>query len=65
MIPGKFLSIADDVLKTCIKLRGTHNFKKTVNEVVQDVREICDAEVCTILLVDESKADHSIFAMSN
>ena len=43
---------ASDVLKTCIKLRGTTDFKKTMQEVVKDIREICNAQFCCILLID-------------
>ncbi len=45
--------IASSVLETCIRLRGTNNFKATMKEVVGDIRELCDAEHCCILLIDE------------
>ena len=34
---------ATEVLNTCIKLRGTADFKTTMNEVIKDIRNICDA----------------------
>ncbi len=40
---------ATEVLNTCIKLRGTTDFKKTLNEVIKDIRLICDADYCGLL----------------
>ena len=58
------LSTSNDVLKTCIKLRGANNFKKTINEVIQDIRGICDAEECTIMLMDYEKGVSEVLAKS-
>ncbi|MCR5847864.1 MAG: sensor domain-containing diguanylate cyclase, partial [Lachnospiraceae bacterium] len=55
---------ANDVLKTCIKLRGTDDFIKTANEVIGDVRVLCGAEVCTLLIVDEENGTSKILASS-
>ncbi len=41
-----------DVLKTCIKLRSTKNFLKTMDEVIADIRNICKANFCCIMLTD-------------
>lgn len=57
-------SISDDVLKTCIKLHGTQDFKKTMDEVIRDTRILCDAEVCTIMLTEPSTGTVSILAKS-
>ena len=43
---------ASDVLKTCIKLRSTADFKDTMDTVIRDIREICDASTCRILLTN-------------
>ncbi|MCR5188433.1 MAG: hypothetical protein K6C97_05815 [Treponema sp.] len=43
---------ASDVLNTCIKLRGTENFKHTMNEVIKDIRRICSANYCCIMTID-------------
>lgn len=43
---------ASDVLRTCIKLRNTTDFKKTMGEVVKDIREICKAQFCCIMMMD-------------
>lgn len=45
-------SIASDVLNTCIKLSGTTNFQHTMDEVISDIRKLCDAQSCVILLTD-------------
>ncbi len=44
---------AAQVLNTCIKLRGTTDFKATMRDVIKDVRDLCDAEHCCILTVNE------------
>ena len=41
-----------DVLKTCIKLRSTKNFLKTMDEVIADIRNICKANFCCVMLTD-------------
>lgn len=41
------------VLKACIKLRGTKDFRTSINEVTADIRSICGASRCTILDIDE------------
>jgi len=43
------------VLQTCIKLRGSNNKRAVFNEVVEDIRRICDSEHCCILLTDSEK----------
>lgn len=53
---------AEDVLRTCIKLRRTDDFKKTMGEILGDVRELCGAEVCTVMLVDSSAGTCSVLA---
>ena len=44
--------ISSSVLKACIKLRGSKDFRKSMNEVVEDVRELCGANTCSVLLTD-------------
>ena len=44
--------IASDVLSTCIKLRGTTDFKKVMADVIKDIREVCRASYCCIMLMD-------------
>ncbi|MBR3247220.1 MAG: sensor domain-containing diguanylate cyclase [Clostridiales bacterium] len=58
------MTIANNVLKTCIKLRSTNDFKATMNDVIKDIRVLCGAEVCTVLTVDQDNATSSILAAS-
>ncbi len=44
--------LASQVLETCIKLRGAGDFKASMQDVIVDIREMCKAEHCCILLVD-------------
>ena len=52
--------VATSVLETCIKLRSPDDFKKTMNEVCADIRELCDSEHCCILLMDTEKRTCSV-----
>ena len=56
--------ISSNVLKTCIKLRGTKDFRKSMNEVIDDVRELCGAETCCVILTDFKKRTCSILGSS-
>ena len=40
------------VLQTCIKLRGAADFEKAINEVIGDIRAICDSDECNIVYLD-------------
>ena len=44
-----------DVLKSCIKMRGSDNLRDTLNEVIEDIRKICDSDHCCILLDDPAE----------
>ncbi len=46
---------AMDIIGTCIKLREDKPFQEITQEVMEDIREICDAEFCCILLTDEAR----------
>ncbi len=45
--------VASAVLDACIKLHGTKDFEQCISEVITDIRLICGARRCCILLVDE------------
>ena len=45
--------IASSVLETCIKLRGSNDFRASIQEVINDVRNLCKAELCSIVLLDK------------
>ena len=54
--PSKMSNVSQDtaseVLSTCIKLRGTNDFKTAMQDVIKDIREICGAAYCAILNID-------------
>lgn len=49
---NKSASIANEVLNTCIKLRCSTNFQHTMDEIISDIRKMCDAQSCVILLTE-------------
>ncbi len=51
---------ATNVIKTCLKLRETHDFQKAMDSVVADIREQCGAKRCSILLTDFEKKQYSL-----
>ena len=56
---------AKTVLNTCIKLRGTDDLQKSLQEVADDVREICGSDHCCMISVDSEKFTCSILADSS
>lgn len=44
--------LASAVLETTLKLRGTGDFPKAMGSVIRDIRELCRAEYCCVLLLD-------------
>ncbi len=57
-------TVSVSVLETCIKLRGTDKFKHTMDEVIKDIREMCGAQVCCILLTDFAEKKCSVLCDS-
>ena len=55
---------ASDVLNTCIKLRGATDFGKAIKDVVKDIRLICRAQYCCIMLIDYLACKCSILGES-
>ena len=53
------------VLETCIKLRGSKNFKHTMDEVINDIRSICGAKLSCILLIDEGERQCSVLCQAS
>ncbi|MBO4829495.1 MAG: diguanylate cyclase [Fibrobacter sp.] len=53
---------ASDVLKACIKLRGSDDVKKAFQEVAEDICDICGSGHCCILLTDEEKRSCTVFS---
>ena len=54
---GSFSDLSADtartVLEICLKLRGTTDFIATLKEVIVGIRDLCAADHCCILAVDE------------
>ncbi|MBR5336358.1 MAG: GGDEF domain-containing protein [Lachnospiraceae bacterium] len=44
--------IAAAVLESCVKMRGSTNFKETMADVIKDIRDYCEAEHCCILTMN-------------
>ena len=53
---------SSNVLQTCIKLRSTKNLQKTMDEVIEDIRKICDASYCCVMLTDFKDSTWSVFS---
>ena len=58
-------SVSISVLETCIKLRGTDDFKHTMDDVISDIRKMCGAEVCCIFLTDFNERKYSVLCDSS
>ena len=55
---------SSSVLQTCIKLRGAKDLHKTMDEVIEDIRNICGASYCCVLLTDFNENTWSVFSDS-
>ena len=53
---------SNDVLKTCIKLHKANNLREAMESVISEIRQICKAECCTVLLLNDSDETYSILA---
>ena len=53
---------SNDVLKTCIRLHKANNLKDAMDSVIAEIRQICKAECCTVLLLNNSEENYSILA---
>ena len=51
-----------DVLQTCIKLRSSKNFLKTMDEIIHDIRVTCEASYCCIMLTDFKESTCSLLS---
>ena len=45
-------ALASAVLETSLKLSGARDFETAMGEVIKDIRALCEAEYCFILLMD-------------
>ena len=55
-------NVATAALDICIKLSGTKDFKATMKDVIKDIRDLCDAEHCCILTIDEMERSCAVLA---
>ena len=53
---------SNDVLKTCINLHKADNLKDAMKNVISEIRQICNAEGCTLLLMNYDEERYSIMA---
>ena len=53
---------ANDVLKTCIQLHKANNLKEAMECVIREIRLICNAKGCTVLLLNNEDEEYSILA---
>ncbi|MBQ6105116.1 MAG: GGDEF domain-containing protein [Lachnospiraceae bacterium] len=50
------------VLNTCIKLHGAKDLDESIKEVIKDIRDICGAWACTILLINKQEKTCKVLA---
>ena len=55
---------AMEIIGTCIKLREDRPFQEIMETVVGDIRGICGAEYCCVLLLDESRRKCTVMGES-
>ena len=53
---------SNDVLQTCIKLHKASNLEEAMESVISEIRRICKAEGCTVLLINNEEEKFSILA---
>lgn len=64
LLSTESLQTSSDVIRTCIKLHGTDDFEQTMKDIIKDIRIICGAEVCSLMLIDFSTGSYSMLATS-
>ncbi len=52
--------VAASVVDTCIRLRGTNDFRSTMKDVAVGILELCGSEHCCILVLDELERTCSV-----
>ncbi|WP_028515773.1 sensor domain-containing diguanylate cyclase [Ruminococcus flavefaciens] len=62
MMSNVSASASSAVLETCIKLRGSTDFKKTLHEIICDICELCGANRCSLLQTDFKAKSCSLLA---
>ena len=68
MDPGKFSSInpiiAGIVIQSCLTLRNGTDFKKNVNEVIEDLREFTDSLSASLITIDNERKTAKVLSQS-
>ncbi len=64
IMKGVSASAASSVLETCIRLRSG-DFESTMNDIVADICELCDASRCSLLLTDMHEGTCTLVAQSD
>ena len=55
---------SEQVLKTCIRLWGSDDFDSALESIIDDIRGLCDADYCCMLLVDYDMRECSVLCES-
>ena len=55
--------LASAVLETSLKLSGAKDFPKAMGEVIKDVRALCEAEYCFILLMNTAQRSCKVLCL--
>lgn len=55
--------LASAVLETSLKLSGAKDFAKAMGEVIKDIRTLCEAEYCFILLMDTGRRSCKVLCL--
>ena len=53
---------ASEVLNICLKLHGTSDIKETMTEVMKEIRLLCEARACSIMLIDKQEKSCKVLA---
>lgn len=51
-----------NVMSACIKLRSSDSFESAIQSVIEDIRDVCEAEHCCILLTDAAHRSCTVLA---
>ena len=51
---------ASSVLTTCIKLREYSDFHEAMNEVIKDIRSICNADRCCVFILEREEKSYTM-----
>ena len=55
-------TVSEAVLATCIKLRGTKDYRSTMDEVMKDIRTLCEAERVCMIRTDMRMRSYSVLS---